>query len=354
MRHKIIFFLILTVLSALSINSQVVLTRNSSRASYRALIAPKPGEKYFLHAQRIDVSNTRSISVGFCIHYVENDTNSRRNSTFYVPNADRTQRWEFQVRDEITVYEIEAMQLTDEGHHWKVWIEKEVNPQSENTYTNINRSSSSADYDETMKYLENIKAELMGASSADLDMFWIAGHKKTINGNSITRISGGDKPGEITNISYQTLEQKIDGLRKRAEKEKLDRSVIRSRLDFYREYAEGGVIKLYIRRGVQDTARIENYTVILENISGDEIYRKRVSTREPRNNPVPDKVKGGYHNINLYWIPDRFLTRETRIVERDGKWVQEYLEGEEKFYILVIDETSKKRYKFEVILSQES
>lgn len=350
-RAFLIFATALLICSA-GLFSQAVLTTNNNKVSYRARINPSRGDRFYFHAQRVDISNTRSIGVGFCIHYTEVESNSQRNSTFYVPNADKTQKWEFNINSDIIVNAVEAMNLTDEGHHWKVWIEQV--PASSSASETKAQADTSVDYSKYKKYLENVKAELLSAGDEGLNSPWASGDMRMIHGNSIKRLSGSDRPGQITNISYKSMEQAILDFKAEVLKNRLSREDVQSRMDFYREYAEGGIIRLYVKRKQPESANPENYTIILADTGGKEIYRKRLTARDPRKNPSPDLFGAGYYSVNLYWVPNSFTTREAKIVRRDGRWIQEYQDGEDIFHITVIDEISRDEHRFEVVISADT
>lgn len=120
-----ISILVLILVLVLQTYAAVILRREENKKDYQAqLYADAPG-RYFLHAQRKDISNTRSVGVGFCVYYLDSN-GSERNKSFYVSDGDREQKWEFHVREDIFVYSIEALNLTDSGHHWRVWIALEL------------------------------------------------------------------------------------------------------------------------------------------------------------------------------------------------------------------------------------
>ncbi|MBC8767166.1 hypothetical protein H4O18_04100 [Arenibacter sp. BSSL-BM3] len=111
---------------------------------------------------------------------------------------------------------------------------------------------------------------------------WKVGKEKTIFNNPVTRLEGYNDTYTVTNIGIKTIEQLIDETQNKAKsemwtKEKTDKTIVG-----YKEIAQGGVIYIYLGRITLDSAKLENFTVIVMDSDDEtELIRKELTGGSP-------------------------------------------------------------------------
>ncbi len=317
------------------------LTRENTRIDVRQKLYHDANIKYFFNAERIDKSVTRSIDVGFCINYLDS-AGAERNRVFTVPSGDKYHRWEFIVNEDITVYCIEALRLTDNTHKWDVWISEEGG-----YFQGLPKKSIHAEEEmpeENDLFYRMASIERYNIDPGAVIEEWAKGESILLDGFWITRLEGENRYQSITNIAYKPMQKRI----REIEQENTGRNMEKDgRIKFYRNYAKGGVLILYIRRDAEWKAEKENFILSVFNGSGRLASRIEANEEYPVFNPVLSWDGSFYHNYIIYWIPDAFSTRESRIVSVNGEYVQEY-SGRDRFWIEVRDKASENVYRFQI------
>jgi len=117
---------------------------------------------------------------------------------------------------------------------------------------------------------------------------WRVGKEKTVYEHTIIRHEGNNDIGGITNIGYESLEQIIEKIEKRAEEEMWAEEEKNNMIESFKTYAQGGIINLYITRLTIHAANLEMFTVIVrDSTDQNEIYRENIE-RDIPNTPRTD------------------------------------------------------------------
>lgn len=168
-------------------------------------------------------------------------------------------------------------------------------------------------------------------SQADKDFYshnWKVGKSKIINGNTINRHEGGNNRMSITNIGYESLAQVLSKLENDAEKQMWTPEEKKKKIDFYKSFAPGGCIELYITRSTISAANNEMFSVIVKDSTDlNEIHR------ETLDNDIPS-----YSSYNHNWWNTAYI------------FIPDNIKG--NFFIYIIDRLGddNSKFKFEVKL----
>jgi len=155
-------------------------------------------------------------------------------------------------------------------------------------------------------------------SNIDKDPDWGVGKIKTFKENKIKRIEGANSSETITNITYRSLKQLIEEVNSGA----LRGDAKKKQLKKYKDYSSGGVIVFYVNRKNEAAANLKNYTLILKNNMGEELYKRTYKDNAAKIN----KETGGWENSKNFELK---------------------VEVERPFIVEIYD--NKTTYKFEVL-----
>lgn len=151
---------------------------------------------------------------------------------------------------------------------------------------------------------------------------WKVGKENVVFGNRIIRLEGDNDSYGMTNVGYKTYDQVKAQIMVTAEKEMWDEEKKTRTLASTEEFNAGGLIYLYIKRLTINAGNLKNFTIILQDSIGNEIYRKELKA------DIPEVPSGD----SLWWN----LTVVSIPVKLEGS-----------FLIYVIDSTDSKKFKFQ-------
>lgn len=103
---------------------------------------------------------------------------------------------------------------------------------------------------------------------------WPVGTKQESYGFTILRETGDNAAKQITNISYMPLPLLIEEAKTTAEAEKWTAEQLAIRLNKLQGQGSGGRVQVYISRPTTEAANASNFTVLVENEQGKELYRE--------------------------------------------------------------------------------
>ena len=144
-----------------------------------------------------------------------------------------------------------------------------------------------------------------------------------IKGYSVKRISGKHKYGGVTEIGYKSLSQILSEIEKKAEKEMWTMEDKQSKVEAYKTFYKGGQIRLDIERTTIGSANTKYFSIIIKDLSENELYRIDLDS------DVPETP-----NSNDYWWNISIEGIEKRI--------------RAPFYVYVVDRLEDAPFKFEV------
>lgn len=130
---------------------------------------------------------------------------------------------------------------------------------------------------------------------------WSIGKSKIMFGYSVQRLEGQNDVYGVTNIAYQDSAMILSDLRKTAHNEMWDSAKIKKTFSSYIADASGGFIILYEKRLTIDAANTEWFTIIIQDTSGKEIYRKQLDKETPE---VPSSGSSYWWNVSSISIGD--------------------------------------------------
>ncbi len=324
----------------LTILSEPLLTRDNSVIAFNTELFPETGVRYYLNAERIDKSITRSIDVGFCLNYYDS-AGKTRNRQYYVSSGDKRHQWEIYVREKMSVYSIESLRLTESTHQWIIWISE-------------SRSETSSTPDETVKADKNEEPDEFFSRMTAMERYRIMaedyiGFAETndpvrLENILIERNQKAGDDGPVTNIIYKSMDKRIAEIRNESSDRDWDRE---GRINFYKNYAKGGVLLLYVRRSEEWRTQEEHFSVLVMDGSERPVAKVRTDDGYPPAFPALSWDRTFFHNYILFWIPVSFNTSRSSITLKDGRWIQEF-HGGSSFGIEIRDDASETTYVFSI------
>ena len=144
-----------------------------------------------------------------------------------------------------------------------------------------------------------------------------------IKSYAVKRISGKHKYGGVTKIEYTSLSQILSETEKKAEKEMWTKEDKQSKIEAYKTLYKGGQIRLDIERTTIGAANTKYFSIIIKDLSENELYRIDLDSEIPE---TP--------NSNDYWWNISIKGIEMRI--------------RAPFYVYVVDRLEDAPFKFEV------
>lgn len=149
----------------------------------------------------------------------------------------------------------------------------------------------------------------------DKDPNWKVGEIKTFRENQIKRIEGENNGKSVTNITYQTLKQLIDNVNSG----KLRGDAKKKQLKNFKDYAPGGMVIFYVNRATAAAANLKNFTLIVKDKTGKEIYKRTYKDKAAKTN---SKDGGYYISTNLQV---KYKVEKPFIIElNDGKTLYKF------------------------------
>ncbi|HRH71334.1 MAG TPA: hypothetical protein PLB89_17665 [Flavobacteriales bacterium] len=111
------------------------------------------------------------------------------------------------------------------------------------------------------------------------------------------KISGSHKYGGKTKVTWTPLVGLLEEARKDAAKQMQPDAELQTVLSSYYAVSEGGRIRIDIERSTIGAANWEYFTIVVQDSTGSEIFRKALDS------DVPEYSSGDWWNINLVNIP---------------------------------------------------
>ena len=171
-----------------------------------------------------------------------------------------------------------------------------------------------AQYEDSIKKADALVIELIRQDSIDA---------LQIKSYSVKKISGKHKYGGSTKIEYQSLQQLITETKKQSEKEMWTKEQFQSRIEALKAVSIGGRIRLDIERITIGSANTEYFTIIIQDSSENELFRKTLESDIPNPSPSSDN----WWNIAICSVDKRIKA---------------------PFYVYIIDALEEAPFKFEV------
>jgi hypothetical protein len=145
--------------------------------------------------------------------------------------------------------------------------------------------------------LNDVPMELQTFRWLDNTPYQIAGYEITmLSGETFTRYRN-QETGEYTTMMYQGLEQILDSLNAKAEREQWPEERLRQKAAWYAENAEGGRIMFFISRYDESEANTRWYFVILRNEKDEKLLERDLEYQAPE---VPEGI--GWWNYYEFLI----------------------------------------------------
>ena len=164
--------------------------------------------------------------------------------------------------------------------------------------------------------------ESMGQSYSNASTVWEVGKEQTDYGTVILRVEGSNDNSGVTNIAYESPDKMKADVKARAAKLMWTDEKLKEEIGNVDKFVPGGMINLYVTRGTIPAANSGNFTLIIQDKTGKEIFRKQFSKEPPLG-----KDGENYYSTNI-------MTLNKKI--------------DPPFFVFVIDNYSEKKFKFEV------
>jgi hypothetical protein len=143
-----------------------------------------------------------------------------------------------------------------------------------------------------------------------------------IKGYIVKRLVYKHKYGGVTKIVYQSLPQLFNEVRKLSKKQMWTKEKLQSTLAWYKNNCIGGQIRLYIERITIGSANTDMFSIIVNGMKGNELYRIDLD------NHIPQYSSDWWWNYGYAYINKRIKA---------------------PFYVYIVDKLEDIPFKFEVI-----
>ncbi len=126
---------------------------------------------------------------------------------------------------------------------------------------------------------------------------WKPGKENVIFGYSVLRMEGKNDKKGITNVAYQSGDQFLIALEKKAKDEKWSEQKQNKEIKLYKEITTGGVIHLYVTRPGFKMANTNHFSVILKDSTEKEILHTVLA------DDIPEPITGSDYWSNHVTVP---------------------------------------------------
>jgi hypothetical protein len=129
---------------------------------------------------------------------------------------------------------------------------------------------------------------------------WSISVEKVIYENTITRVQGINNIKGVTNLGFQTFEQKKNYILKKAENEMWTDEKKNDLIKSYEKIASGGIFHLYLTRLTIEAANTKMFTLIIKDSNDNqELFRKELDKSLPQLPSIGSDYWWNYSNICL-------------------------------------------------------